>query len=212
MKINLLFLILAFPFFAESQERKRDTMESLTLNNKSNDIAKNTLTSFWGIPFGSKVEEAITIKPKTKKEDSKTASCLDSSYGKHTGDILLKFNQDGKLSGGIVILKPTDNELSFELYDEVIESLQSKYGKPFTSEEEFESLYQDGRGRKHPTLSIPTSSVRTIWEFQSASNSESKAFISVGITREFKIMILYMDYYFGKDELDSKRRKEMSDY
>lgn len=214
MNLRILLALVISPLFLKSQEIRRDTLQELKTNIKIAPSNLNILNSFWGIPFGSSLSEARKLKPEIEMySEHKNGFCFDCNFGKFKGTIMVSFNDAGLMSGGIVILKPTEKDLIFELYDDVVQNIKSKYGVASKRNEEFSSAYQDnGFGRKYPSLSIPTSDVYTSWLFNSSIKHEDDAVISVTISRDFEVKIVYVDLYLERDSNTKKSEKEFNDY
>lgn len=174
---------------------------------------KDTLKAFWGIPFGSSQKEVKELKKGLESsENDDMLSCRKCTFGKFEGIVMMRFYPGKGMGLGMVALSPAKKELIFELYDDVVSSIFEKYGTPTKIVEEFEALYDDGRGREFPTLSIPTSRVLTTWELTSSSNPLRKSKIIVVITRDFRVAIRYSDDAITEDQERKTKQTELNDY
>lgn len=172
-----------------------------------------TLTSFWGIPFGLSKKASSMLKKGAKIEvkDANTLVCWGCEFGAFPADIILNYTDSDRLAMGYVIVRPDKKELVFELYDRVVNNLSVKYEKPTHTKERFMAPYEND-GRKYPTLSVPTCTVESTWEFIGFVDPKMVSEISVEINRDGYVSITYYDGALMKDLVRNRRQKQQSDY
>ncbi len=207
MKSIICLILIVMSFDAISQKSKKETLTDL---NKSSTSSSKTLKSFWGIPFGTSLEEVKKLKPNLINDPSISKErwyCFDCNFGNYKGMVGLQFNKDNKMCSGFVQIIPEDNELCFEVYDDIVNEISKKYGPRKEEMEKYLYPYDKSNGRKFVTSSIPKSTIQSAWIVKSSVNSDYNVQIGVVITREFKVSLIYDDLF-----LIDKVKKTSSDY
>lgn len=206
-------------FLIKSYSMKYLLIAFLILNETSTlcsqeDQIETKLNSFMKIPFGVNFDSVKLLKKEFDFSYERLSGyCRNCTFGKFSGSILLLFNSKGQFMGGAVELKPKDEMLVFDLYDDVVRTLTDKYGKPTYSLEKFTSPFDfEKKGREYPNLSIPTAKVSTGWVFSSEMNDNNECKISVKIDSDFSVNILYNNRTLAKEDLLKEKNKQNQDY
>lgn len=187
--------------------------QNFTLYSQEDQI-ETKLNSFMKIPFGIKFDSVKLLKKEFDFSYERLSGyCQNCTFGKFSGSIILLFNSKEQFKGGEIQLKPKDEMLVFDLYDDVVRTLTDKYGKPTYSMEKFTSPFDfEKKGREYPNLSIPTAKVSTAWVFKPEMNDNNDCKIVVSIGSDFNVNILYNNRTLAKEDLLKEKNKQSQDY
>ena len=177
MKKLLLLTLILLPIIAFAQEEK--------------------YTCFWGIEFGSSMEQ---VAAKIKKDHGLTplAALTDRDMlvytecklaGNDASLIMFQF-VDNKLYIGAATLTPTSEQRVFMLFEEIESSLVKKYGAPIKKTRSFLSPYKHGDGYETQAIKLDKVSYSDSWELGKA---EGKMGVLLSITTGVDVMLAYRD-------------------
>lgn len=147
---------------------------------------------FWGIKFGSSVEEAkkiMSTKNNCKLSDSSEEELLYSG-GSFSGlDIDWLYLQfiDGRFYNSIIRLKPSSESIVFLEYEDFKEKFNAKYFKTELHREAFDSPYYNGDGYELQAIRKKKAHFMSVWNFKEDSS------ITLVIGDDTLIYVLYTD-------------------
>lgn len=190
-KIVFLILVL-FSFYGFSQDTNK------------------TLSGFWGIPFGSSIEQVKGImktKTGTSISEESNSNLLIYNNGTFAGkdvDLIGLYFFKGKFYKSVVSLIPSSEARVFALYRELKDNLTDKYFIPNTDIETYDYPYEKGDGHEITALKLDKASIAAFWNFE---NGE----ISMVISKSATVSLFYADSELEKQANGVEKEKNNTD-
>lgn len=153
------------------------------------------LTGALGLTFGinkAKVKEIIVGKGGILKETKiNSISFSNVKMGTQNSDILLCKVVNDKLFEIVAIFAPSVEARAQELYDEIKNIIESKYGKG-ESFRSFKGIYTDGDGYEMQAIKTGNATIATYW-----TNFENKNGIVLEIVGTERLVFIKLSYQDG---------------
>jgi hypothetical protein len=176
------------------------------------EASKTKLTGFFGMPFGSSMEECRKVmlsKGGTLDKKSSNASALVFDAvtfgGRKTFFMRLEFHKN-RLCNAKAFFKPVMEAKVFDLYNDIKADLTSKYPDLPQEFETYKYPYEKGDGHEITAIKLGKASVATFWVF--ADNNA----ISIEIISDVVIKLTYEDAGLARKAIEEEKVKSSSDY
>jgi hypothetical protein len=136
-------------------------------------VGADSLTGFWGIPFGSSTydTEAILVSKglrnviRRKDGDGNYLFAAGTSFAGRTADITFYFFKNQLYMSFVNFTK--DMYDLFDEYKALKNDLISKYGTPGSDVEEYKYPYKKGDGDEIMAVRMNAASIYSVWNFDS---------------------------------------------
>ena len=161
------FILILTPFFCFGQNKK-------------------ALTHFWGIPWGTSIEQAEKIFTDRELETFKNENCL-MAQGVYEGEkalIMLIFNKTNRFYSGNVIYDYSGDTV-IPKYEDYRKVLFRRYGMPDTAVEYFEPPFVKGDDKEIEAISTENAFYYTEWQFG------DNCLASVSILKSFDVCLTF---------------------
>ncbi len=219
MKIITILIVLLFTSnsIAFTQETSKKKNRKTTSSLEQTDASKQELDSFWGIKFGSTIQEVEEIM-KTKnaiidEEDSTDeikiyTNCIFA--GRETEYILLYFVNDSFFAAKVGFKEDLDTK-TIELYKSIRSELNEKYYPTKLTVEKYKKPYYKGDGFEITAIQTGYAIIQSTWAF-CKKDSEKLRGITLQILPNLVVQLSYQDDELLDIALEKEKNKNIQDY
>jgi len=168
-----------------------------------------TLTGFWGIPWGTPISEIETrMTEKGYQPSAKTSNGYiyqNVLFAGRNGDVFFVL-KDARLTGGSFRFIPK-KDTTYDSYQSLKNDLIDKYGAPSFDKEDYLSPFRKGDGSTESAIVMNRLKLSTAWEF------EDKNLILLGIESDDESISRFtisLNYYVAA-AIAEKRQSVLED-
>ncbi|MEL7556579.1 MAG: hypothetical protein AAGU26_10385 [bacterium] len=158
-------------------------------------LSAETLSGFWGIPWGTPIAEIETTMAGKGYQASAKASngyiYRNVSFAGRNGDAFFVL-KDSRLVGGSFKFSPKRNA-AYENYNSLKNDLISKYGTPTNEQEVYSSPYRKGDGYTETAIALNKLKLSAAWEFE----NNNLILLNVESDQENYTITIFLNYYTG---------------
>lgn len=169
---------------------------------------------FWGVKWGTAIAETKKIvlsKPGVKFSKSTDGDALifeNGTWGAFKPSLSVFVHGDEGMHTGKVVIEPSLEAKVFEMYDDVVRELTSKYGAPKHVFKNFTKPYEEGDGYELSAVKLGKATYSTYWML----GDKDSILICTEITESASVRVTYQNAVLSGKANEKVKKSNQSEY